>query len=838
MKHNTLKRTLAAGLAVLCAAAYAPTFGNTGLFDISVTVSASSLTITEGSKMKCSQTQESDVDITVEDGGEFTIVDNATLTLTGSFTAESNSIIILGAASKIIANSIDFSSTNVTVPDGYAVKITDTCIKTIPQWQSGDCTVTLDTDDGTLTVSGTGAMDDYDYNEYGEVVPSPWYNYSDKITSVEIQNGITSIGNYAFYRCEELTSITIPNSVTSIGTDVFSDCTSLKSVTIPDGVKSIGEYAFFDCERLTSITIPVSVTSIGENAFYLCQNITDVYCYANPAKLTWNDGECDDFIKKPQHTTVCYVPERYLADYNTKFGAGSDDPVNVTFKAKATDKCGDHATWLFDPDTHKLTISGTGEMYDYDDDPKPWNDYSDNITSVEIKNGVTSIGNSAFAYCKGLTSITIPDSVESIGADAFSSCESLTSITIPDSVESIGADAFYNCTSLTSITIPDSVESIDYDAFYGCTGITDVYCYANPANLTWNEGIFYDFKADKETICHVPERNLADYNTKFGAGSDHPVNVTFAGDLSTVDMGLGEHLYGYSVSVEGDIGVNFFVELNNALLTSDTAKMVFTVPNGKKSETQTLPVKDVVAVASNKVVSGDKTYYKFKCSVAAKDMASPITAQMFNGDSAGIKYRYSVKDYADQLLASPQKYFPEGKSEKGAAFVRAMLRYGSYAQKYFNEGTAFETSGSVEDVTIPVEFKYNADNTSITADGVTFEGATLSLKSETTLSLYFTGLPEGTEFTCGSKTVQSVKNGKYIVARIRGIKAEELKNNFTLTFTGGSVTYNAMTYCYNVQNGGSSNAKLLDVCKALYQYAEAANAYFSEGERTDEDPDW
>ncbi|MCR4644358.1 MAG: hypothetical protein K5695_02980 [Oscillospiraceae bacterium] len=109
---------------------------------------------------------------------------------------------------------------------------------------------------------------------------------------------------------------------------------------------------------------------------------------------------------------------------------------------------------------------------------------------------------------------------------------------------------------------------------------------------------------------------------------------------------------------------------------------------------------------------------------------------------------------------------------------------------------------------------------------MTFEGATLSLKPETTLSLYFKGLPEDTEFTCDGKNVDTAKNGEYVIARIRGIKANELENDFTVKFTGGSVTYNAMTYCRNVLNGGSDDENLQNVCKALYLYAEAANTYF------------
>jgi len=96
------------------------------------------------------------------------------------------------------------------------------------------------------------------------------------IKSVIINNGITSIGNYAFYKCTSLTSITIPNSVTSIGEGAFSFCESLTSITIPNFVTSIGDNAFINCSSLTSITIPDSVKSIGDSAFERCSSLENV----------------------------------------------------------------------------------------------------------------------------------------------------------------------------------------------------------------------------------------------------------------------------------------------------------------------------------------------------------------------------------------------------------------------------------------------------------------------------------------------------------------------------------------------------------------------------------
>lgn len=148
--------------------------------------------------------------------------------------------------------------------------------------------------------------------------------------------------------------------------------------------------------------------------------------------------------------------------------------------------------------------------------------------SVDIGNTVTNIGSSVFYNCTNLTSLTIPDSVTSIGDEAFTICIGLTSVTIPNSVTSIEDYAFQGCSGFTSVTIPDSVESIGADVFYECSSVIDVYCYPNPANLTWNEDGCDDFKSDGSTVCHVKAKWLAAYETKFGT----IVNVTFAGDLA------------------------------------------------------------------------------------------------------------------------------------------------------------------------------------------------------------------------------------------------------------------------------------------------------------------
>ena len=283
--------------------------------------------------------------------------------------------------------------------------------------------------------------------------------------------------------------------------------------------------------------------------------------------------------------------------------------------------------------------------------------------------------------------------------------------------------------------------------------------------------------------------------------------------------GVGAALAGHSISLEGDIAVNFYMDLDPEIAQSETAYMQFTIPNGSKSETKTVFVKDA---------REDGGYYIFKCSVAAKDMSSEISAQLIDGDNTSTVYTYSVKDYADWLIEHKND---SAAYTKAAPLVEKMLRYGAYAKEYFDKTNTLPDLG---DVNIDSQF----DTYTSTVSDDLFDGATLSLKSQTTLSLYFTDEDELT-FTCvdengAERTVETVRNGSTQIARIRNIAAKELKNSFTVTVKRGetelgTITYSPMNYCYKALNGGTENKNLINAVKALVAYSDAANEYFTEG---------
>ena len=277
---------------------------------------------------------------------------------------------------------------------------------------SGSNVTWLLDDNGTLTISGSGKIEDCRSD-----IDQPWYSNRSDITSVVIEPGVTSIGSLAFYECSNLTSITIPSGLTSIGEQAFGNCTGLTSITIPSGFISIGDYAFWNCTGLTSITIQNGVTSIGTGAFWNCTGLTS--------------------ITIPSSVTSIGVNVFYNCTGLT----------DITVDSNNSSFCSESGV-LFNKDKTTLIYYPLGK----------------NDSSYTIPDGVTVIEQYAF-YCNSkLTSVTIPSGVTSIGEMAFRECSGLTSVIVPSSVTSIEYNAFWCCFNLI-IYIPGGI-TIGIDAFY------------------------------------------------------------------------------------------------------------------------------------------------------------------------------------------------------------------------------------------------------------------------------------------------------------------------------------------------------------------------------------
>ena len=385
------------------------------------------------------------------------------------------------------------------------------------------------------------------------------------LTSITIPNSVTSIGKWAFEGCSSLTKTNYTGDIAGWCNIMFGNnianpmCYSnnfyindqeIKDLVIPNSVTSIGNYAFYGCSSLTSITCEAETpATLGNWVFSEVSKSIPVYvpcgCVeAYKAAYGWKDFtniqeplaeysltvDVNDAIMgsaKVDKNTICdaaHISATPNVGYHfVQWSDGNTDAIRTLvltqdtvltaeFAQSFSGQCGDNLYWSYDETTKTISISGSGEMYDYTADSIPWLLFREQIVGLTTSNTVTSIGSYAFYKCSSLTSVTIGKSVTSIGNYAFQDCSSLNKtnytgdiagwcnimfgngyanpmyyshnfyindqeikdLVIPNSVTSIGKHAFYRCSSLTSVTIPNSVTSIEYSAFCGCSSLTSV----------------------------------------------------------------------------------------------------------------------------------------------------------------------------------------------------------------------------------------------------------------------------------------------------------------------------------------------------------------------------
>lgn len=289
------------------------------------------------------------------------------------------------------------------------------------------------------------------------------FGYCTSLTSVTFGCNVTRIGQSSFEGCKSLTEITIPDGVTRIDESAFEECTGLTTVNMPNSVSVIDPGAFRNCSSLAEITLGTGLSSLGDYAFQNCSNLATIR-FAGAAP-TFGDASFSSL------TTVVQYPENapsWTDEVRTSYGGSitwqsyqAEHTPGNWFIAKApttteegrkelrcitcdtllatkpmeklvAGTCGDNVTWVLDPNTGLMTISGTGAMYDYNwsrGNPAPWYDYSYYsyyLKEVVIEEGVTYIGDSAFYECRYLQRITIPESITAVGYDVITYCDALT----------------------------------------------------------------------------------------------------------------------------------------------------------------------------------------------------------------------------------------------------------------------------------------------------------------------------------------------------------------------------------------------------------------------------
>ncbi len=333
--------------------------------------------------------------------------------------------------------------------------------------------------EGTLLVEGTGATKDF-VNVTSGISEIPWRNaVKCFINKIVVDNGITTIGIGIFRNTKRLKQVVLPDTLTTISRDAFSDCENLTDINIPDSLEKVGYFAF---------------GGVSED-------------------LYWSIAE-----KFPE-----------MRDYDLEFGTETPSTNNTTSTepTQTSGSCGENVTWSFDTSTGILTISGTGDMNDYESKSTgtsvkytaPWKNCD--IKQVKIENGVTRIGSDAFNNCGG--ELKIPDSVTSIGDKAwvkwsfFNSPEN-ESITIPKTVLKIGEKAFgyFRNTEYVDDLVLEKITNFK------------IYCYAGTAGEQYakDNGFEYEILSDKENPPQNPNNNTNKSNQTVGSKNKGNTSTT------------------------------------------------------------------------------------------------------------------------------------------------------------------------------------------------------------------------------------------------------------------------------------------------------------------------
>lgn len=709
------------------------------------------------------------------------------------------------------------------------------------------------TEDGKLIITGSGRMFDYSIDDYQY---APWYEDRQKITSIEIDDNVTYIGNYAFYMCNKITEekTELPEKLEEIGEGSFKNC-KIHSLDIPSMVTCVGKEAFA-YSGLESVSLPSSLQYLSERMFAESHYLYDV---------TFSQG-----LKE-------IGKEAFYCCFGLKSVDIPEGVVSIADKGFAW--CGAYRSF--------------GTSYS-----------CYNFTKVTLPSTLTTMGAGAFSNCQVLRSINIPEKITEIQDNTFEYCYNLSSIIIPQGIKKIGSRAFFCNQSLKTITFSWNAPEINSKAFDG--GITsskrDVIatCYYPSNNSAWTSSMLQNYGGKLTWVAKEmvkPSEGTgsggsgsggtgegtgsgssgSDSGTGSGSGSGGSGTGTggesgsgsssggsssggsgssgsgtgtggssgsgsggsSSGGSGSSGSGSGESgnpggtgtekgfgFSAHSLTLNGDIGVNFYLELDDAILNDASAVMEMSVAGSQKAA---IKVSDAVARGSQEVKDtqgNSHQCYKFTCNVYAKQMTDNITATLKTG-SGTWKEVYSVQTYVNKVQ--------DNSNEKLKNLANAMAVYGAYAQTLLGYNTNSLAGGSLGDVSgvtkdMLSEYEYSQAGTE---ENLSVYGSSLLLKEQTALRMYYQ-LSEGNitdyKFTIDGTEVQPVQSGNtnlYYV-ELNNIAAQDLEKSHV--FTAGNITlsnYSALSYVGKALDSDKSSENNKKTAAALYLYWNAAEAYFS-----------
>ena len=370
--------------------------------------------------------------------------------------------------------------------------------------------------DGRMVITGSGEMGNFG-KEYNSAFPSftPWIDYLDDITSLEIGSGVTSVGSYAFYSCKNLVSVSFPETLVAIYSHGFASCSSLEGVSFPHSLTTVDNMAFWNCNHIKKLTVCANITEIGNYAFGHNKNIKTAgpigggYDY----EFGWTKEIPGNAFSGCDRLTGVVFPEGltkigYSAFYACTKLSGLVIPDTVTsIGVGAFSSCGKLSSIVIPASVTEIesvfggcislkTAGPIGGNYDLqfgwsDEIPDYALSGASSLSTITLPKGITKIGTRSFSGCSSLTNINLPDTLSEICYNAFRGCRSLKSITFPKSLEMMWSQVFQDCGTLTEIVFLGKANPGGYSDMFA--DWTEATVYYPAGDKSWNKRILNSF---------------------------------------------------------------------------------------------------------------------------------------------------------------------------------------------------------------------------------------------------------------------------------------------------------------------------------------------------------
>lgn len=577
-----------------------------------------------------------------------------------------------------------------------------------------------------------------------------WSYFNDGTLMITGNGKMKDKETYADYTCpwsplrNNIKKVIVGDGVQNLRKSAFKTSETLEEVVLGNSVKYIGTSAFSGCSNLKSINFPEGLETIRSYAFYGCEVL--------------------DNVKLPSTLTTLEEVAFYCCYKLQKI----DIPDGVTTIGKHTF----HGCNALNSITLPKNLTYLGEFSLADTA----------LVDVDIPDTVTEIASRAFLNDDKLEKVHLPASLTTMGDNVFNECSMLESVNIPDGLEVIKEGTFFNCYNLKNISISYSskLKEIENMSFTYCRGLREIYIPVSMKKI--NDYSFnHTENIDKVIYCGTAEQ--WDQISK-GEGNEHfnkyPQYHEYENGTciycGAESAGTTAKIEGLSASVGGNISLNVFISFEGS---TDNVSVNFTLPNGAKKN---ISVNDAVKQADGK--------YVFSVDIAAQYISGNVHGEVVQGNTVLNEFDSSVEEYAKKVAIQPEY----------TEFIDAMVDYGTYAQSYFNNGSADPKQYTESD------FQKFADaiTPSSGIKDTDYVGSSLLLKSNTVLRHYFSEYKPG----------RTEKDGLYYIEQSFGPGAYDQKIE--------GFDYNIYDYIYLVLSDPNEDPALRKLCASLYEYGQAA----------------